>query len=150
RELTTPPVTKMCLVMKALSGFGTEDWECGTAGPEIPVWVGHVATRAIRLDKSSILFGSINANCRAVDDADLNHRAVFESAELLEFFEPFQPTDREPRQPQQKLAPVRIKSHVQEPGRFGSEQSVRVFVPAEGNKAAAEIQGPAVSGAHHL
>src|SRR5258708_34201614 len=92
-ELTTPPVTKMCLVMVIIfKGFSVQ--KSGFArltrrrlGPFTPA-----------RDKSSIVFRGVDANGRELHDADLNRGARFQGPPLFRVFQSFQAAYRHPRQ----------------------------------------------------
>src|SRR5579872_7589271 len=87
RELTTPPVTKMCLVIKRMLKRGV----LTAAGIPSPT-----------IDKSSIIFRRVDSNRRALDQADLNDSPRFECAQLLQFFQSLQPAHRQARELHQR------------------------------------------------
>src|SRR6266853_89283 len=115
-ELTTPPVTKMCLVMK--ERFGISDFGFWISVLRIQCsafeWLGSVMlipeSRILNplFHKSSIVFRGVNSNRRALDEADPDRGAGLEGTQLLQLFQPFEPTDRQVCEFHQEFAAVGI------------------------------------------
>src|SRR5690348_4706264 len=97
-ELTTPPVTKMCLVMTP-QVLQRTDVNSGSAGEYVRPGILPEAR-----DKSSIVFRSVNSNGSPLHDPDANGCSGFQGPQLFQLLQSFQPADGQLRQFHQEIS----------------------------------------------
>src|SRR5215471_1957772 len=165
RELTTPPVTKICLV--CLKGG-----VMSASSPPVPLFVNAVCaafqkvtildpgpvgrTRTGRrgsgrvgvplppvfLDELFVVIVGVNASRSALDDADMDAATESEDTQLFELFQFFERFRRQGGETEQEGAAIGIQTEMDEEARrLGAEVGLPVADVRDGT--AAEVQGAA-------
>src|SRR5690606_20153428 len=100
RELTTPPVTKMCFVMNVVFcqlQYGSTDAGSVGYGGSAPS-VSSRGPPALPSYELSIIIRRVDANRTMLDDGQLNPRAGFQGPQLFQLLQLLQPRGRQLRQ----------------------------------------------------
>src|SRR5436309_1274135 len=110
RELTTPPVTKMCLAIPGKSSAGGEWGHSTKRSGGAASRLGGVApaSLAVEADEAVIILAGIDAEAGVRDQPNLEVAAQGKHSQLFQFFQLLERFGRRGSQFHQEIAPVSV------------------------------------------
>src|SRR5438105_1501221 len=116
RELTTPPVTKMCLAIAGCSSVGARCASFYQFGGKLATVLRRVATAtlAVKTHEAIVIGARIDAEAGVGDDPHLDLPPQRQHSQLFQFFQLFQRFRRYRGELHEEVAPIGIQSQVQQ------------------------------------